>query len=177
MTCRDATLDDASAIGRIHVAAWRAAYAGEMPAAFLAGLDPAVSQRRWEQGFHAARWPNGIIVVEADRRVAGFCVISPSRDADAAADTGEVVAINLDPTAWRRGLGTELLREALSRLAARGYVQATLWVLERNARARAFYEANGWRADGAEKVERQLTGFPLHEVRYRIALETMPRSI
>jgi len=36
---RDAVFADAPAIGRVHVAAWAGAYAGLMPAAYLAALD------------------------------------------------------------------------------------------------------------------------------------------
>ena len=48
--------------------------------------------------------------------------------------------------------------------------QATLWVVHGNASARQFYEARGWRLDGVEKHDDGLTGFALHEVRYRVAL-------
>jgi hypothetical protein len=36
---RRATLDDAPAIARVHVAAWQRAYRGQMPDAVLDGLD------------------------------------------------------------------------------------------------------------------------------------------
>jgi hypothetical protein len=35
-----------------------------------------------------------------------------------------------------------------------------------NVRARRFYEAAGWRPDGAAKID-DSRGFPLEEVRYR----------
>jgi hypothetical protein len=39
-----------------------------------------------------------------------------------------------------------------------------------NDRARRFYEALGWQADGAVRTDTQLTGTAVHEVRYRTAL-------
>lgn len=36
-------------------------------------------------------------------------------------------------------------------LATDGYPSAVLWVVSENARARAFYEAEGWIADGTER--------------------------
>jgi ribosomal protein S18 acetylase RimI-like enzyme len=60
-----------------------------------------------------------------------------------------------------------LLEETLRRLQQKGFADATLWVLHDNTRARRFYEAMGWQQDGGEKHDDQLTGFPLHEVRYR----------
>ena len=58
-----------------------------------------------------------------------------------------------------------LLDAALAALAASGSSEASLWVLEDNARARRFYEARGWRADGAARPWH--TDLPLVEVRYR----------
>ena len=37
----------------------------------------------------------------------------------------------------------------LANLAAAGYREAALWVLQDNARARPFYSQAGWAADGA----------------------------
>ena len=39
-------------------------------------------------------------------------------------------------------------------MAELGFGSAMLWVLEDNARARAFYEAAGWRPDGGRQLER-----------------------
>jgi len=43
------------------------------------------------------------VVVETRGEVVGFCRHGPSRDSDAGPSTGEVVAINVDPAAWRQG--------------------------------------------------------------------------
>jgi hypothetical protein len=61
---------------------------------------------------------------------------------------------------------------ALQGLAGAGFTAATLWVLESNARARRFYEACGWSADGTAKVD-DSRGFPLSEVRYRRSLSSL----
>ena len=167
MVCRDAVVEDALAIARVWVAAWQAAYAGLMPAEYLAGLDAEAALPGFERGLRADR---SVLVLELDGAIAGVSRYGASRDADAGPETGEVIAINLLPSCWRRGLGRELLRETLQRLRGRGFSEATLWVLHGNASARQFYEAQGWRLDGAEKHDDKLTGFPLHEVRYRVTL-------
>jgi RimJ/RimL family protein N-acetyltransferase len=52
-----------------------------------------------------------------------------------------------------------------------GYRELTLWVLERNSRARRFYEAAGLRPDGAAKQEMHpVVPVLLEEVRYRRSL-------
>jgi hypothetical protein len=56
------------------------------------------------------------------------------------------------------------MRDASSRIA-------TLWVVNGNRRARAFYEARGWEADGVEeRHDRFRSGAIVHVVRYRRAL-------
>jgi ribosomal protein S18 acetylase RimI-like enzyme len=167
MICRDAVLEDGPALGRVWVQAWRAAYAGLMPDEYLAGLDPTAVLGRFERALLAGR---SLLVLEVDRAVVGFSRYGPSRDPATGPQTGEVIAINVVPSRWRQGLGTALLGETLRRLRLKGFSEATLWVLHGNARARRFYEALGWRLEGAEKHDDTLTGFPLHEVRYRIAL-------
>jgi hypothetical protein len=44
-----------------------------------------------------------------------------------------------------------LLARAEEALRQAGFADAGLWVLEDNPRARRFYEASGWAADGATK--------------------------
>ena len=46
-----------------------------------------------------------------------------------------------------------------------------LWVLEVNDRARAFYEAQGWGADGATEASRYE---PHRNLRYRAARPSQP---
>jgi ribosomal protein S18 acetylase RimI-like enzyme len=164
MSCRDAVIGDGPAVAQIWVEAWRGAYAGLMPAEFLAALSAADGLPRFAEAIQSGR---SILVAEHDAAVVGFSLFGSSRDDDATAGTGEVIAINLLPSHWRRGLGRMLLDESARRLHSQGFAHATLWVLHGNMRARRFYEALGWRPDGGEKVDDTLTGFPLHEVRYR----------
>lgn len=164
---RDAAVDDGPGIARVWVASWRAAYAGLMPAAYLDSLNAALALPAFERSLREGL---SSLVAEVDGGIVGFTAYGDSRDADAAAGTGEVIAINLHPAHWRQGRGRELLGHTLRRLAKRGFQDASLWVLHGNANARRFYEALGWRADGAEKRDDRLTGFTLHEVRYRMAL-------
>lgn len=167
MVCRDAAVEDGLAIARVWQAAWQAAYSGLMPAEYLAGLDAAAAVPAFEAGLGADL---SVLVLELDGNIVGFSGYGASRDPDARPETAEVIAINLHPSCWRRGLGRELLRETLQRLRTRGFSEATLWVVHGNARAREFYEAQGWLPDGVEKHDDKLTGFALHEVRYRVAL-------
>lgn len=164
---RDATVEDGLAIAEVWVAAWQAAYAGLMPDAYLDALNAQVALPAFEAGLRESM---SAMVAEIDGAIVGFTAFGACRDHDTAPSTGEVIAINLHPSHWRRGIGRDLLEQTLSRLRDRGFADASLWVLHGNANARRFYEALGWHADGAEKRDDKLTGFALHEVRYRMAL-------
>ncbi len=62
-------------------------------------------------------------------------------------------------------MGRALLTEVTGRCAAAGLPRMFLWVLRENARARRFYEAAGFAADGAEEPF-EVGGVEVPEVRY-----------
>lgn len=165
MTVREAAVGDVARIAEIHVASWRAAYAGILPADRLASLD--VDEiRRWREWRLADRLaPRSVtLVVEEGGRPVGFADLGPARDDDAP-KAGEVYAIYLDPAAWGRGLGAALLRSSEQALTSLGFESAVLWVVEANARARAFYEAMGWLPDG-RRAFAAVYDLQVMEVRY-----------
>ena len=142
---RAATPADAPGVARVHVATWRAAYAGLVPDAVLAALSVPAAAAKWEG--HLADPAVRTWVAVAGGEVTAFASAGPSRDADTP-DAGEVYAVYVQPGAQRAGLGRSLLGTALAWLGPR---EVTLWVLTGNAAARAFYEACGWRPDGAAR--------------------------
>jgi GNAT superfamily N-acetyltransferase len=168
---RRARPDDASALARIHIAAWRAAYRGVMPDRFLDGLDLQRWTDRWQQTLGGLRpaeqTPAAVLVVEGEiGEPAGFAMTGPERTpAPPARGRGELWAINLAPDAWGHGLGQLLLGAAERALAEAGHVEAMLWVVATNERARRFYGRAGWGPDGAERRDAGL-GFEVHEVCY-----------
>ena len=163
------TPDDVAAVTRLQVASWRAAYAGIIPAGYLAAMSAAEREQR-----HLARVRDPeprarYLLAERDGSVVGMAEVGPTRDDDLdPVTTGEVRAMYAEPGAWSTGVGTALMRACLEHLAAAGFHCVTLWVLEDNARARAFYERWGFRADGGRQVVD--LGAPVAEVRYILDL-------
>lgn len=170
-TVRSARVEDAAAIARIHVEAWRWAYEGLVDAGYLAGLDVESRTGNWQRAL--ASGSANVRVAERDGRVVGFVVTGPSRDEarddGAPASTGELRAIYIEPALERTGVGAALMVTALADLAAAGFSEATLWVLDTNARGRTFYERGGWRPDGAVREEKAGPS-TLRELRYRRVL-------
>lgn len=169
---REALAADARDLGRVQVDAWRATYPGILPESLLAGLSVEARAASFAESIARAlpRWR--MWALETRGRPAGFAVAGPCRDAgmDSGA-VGEIHAIYLAPEAWSQGLGAALLARTLQGLREDGFREAVLWVLERNARARRFYERSGWEVAGSPRTE-WLDGIALREVQYRLALAT-----
>ncbi len=146
-TIRLARASDVEDIAALHVAAWRWAYRGLLADATLAALSADEREPVWAA---LVGDPSvSVLVAERDGALAGFASASASREEDAAPGTGEVAAIYLDENAAGSGLGAELFAGIQDELRARSFTRASLWVLETNARARRFYEREGWRWDGS----------------------------
>lgn len=164
MRIRPATADDATTLATIHIDSWRSAYRGLVPDSRLDALDYDSRTKHFRQWLTDA--DSQLCVIEDNGTVAGFCTFGTSRDLDADEEaTGEIWGIYLAPNHWRKRLGTALCQHAEQTLRLQGCTAATLWVFADNPRARRFYEAMGFKADGASKTLR--IGVPLEAVRYR----------
>ena len=166
MEIRTATAADAEAIGAVQEHGWQVAYRHIFPEAELA-QGGFIQVARWRD--RLADPPQGWSTFVAERAgaVVGFASVGPSRDERG---LGELYAIYVDPGAWSTGAGRALIERCEEQLR-RNYAEATLWVLEDNPRARAFYERAGWSPDGARKTERRW-GVRAPEVRYRKVLSS-----
>lgn len=160
---RRAVPEDAAAIGRIHVETWQAAYAGLLPAEFLAGLDVRERAETWRGVL--ARRPGATHVAEAGGEVVGFADTGPARGE---AGAGELYAIYVRPGDWGTGAGRALIEAAEAALREVGFAEAILWVLTGNERAERFYRLAGWLPED-EKAD-VVAGVEVVERRYRKAL-------
>jgi GNAT superfamily N-acetyltransferase len=162
-TIKTAMQDDAPDIGGIISSAWKSAYVGIVPQKTLDEL----TAENWtekmaasiESGAMLARllWQGGEAI--------GVAVICPARHEEHRG-MGEIVALYVRPEYWRQGFGAALLTDALMMLNRRGFANNYLWVLEENARARAFYEAFGFVRQEGEQLQVTLGGKELTELCY-----------
>jgi GNAT superfamily N-acetyltransferase len=165
MRIREATPEDAEAIERIRVRGWQTAYRAIFPPELLDAMP--VDWSRWEGRLESPPEGWSILVAETGGNVVGFAATGPDRD-DAL--RGELFALYVDPGRWSSGAGRALLAAGEEELA-RLHAEATLWVLEANARARRFYERGGWELDDATRRFELATASAL-TVRYRKLLTT-----
>ncbi len=170
MILRRAQPDDAPALARVHVDSFRAAYRDLTTPAHLERFSYALREERFREALIAGTEEDYLACVEANQEPVAILTIGMARDADLEPGTGEIWGIYIAPDYWRQGIGTWLVREAEQMLVARGCASAVLWVLAGNHRARRFYEAAGYVADGASHVIQWDT--PLKAVRYRKPLSS-----
>lgn len=143
---RPASPEDADGIGRVHAASWKETYAGMIDDAFLASLSPEKSAARFrELGF------KDILVLTADGSVVGFSVPVKSRDDDLPEDCADVRAIYILKDYQKLGYGKKLLNASIEKLRNEGFTDVSVWVLEGNKNAIAFYENYGFAYDGKSK--------------------------
>lgn len=150
---RSAVASDAAEVARIYVVSWNEGF-GHL----LGTREPSPADaERWtgELTSARARW----WVAEADRRVAGFAGICPSRD-PVTADVGELDTIAVDPRDWHAGVGRALMTVALNALRSTGYAEAIAWTPAGYQRGHGFYEATGWLPDGGRRDGGRQVSFP-----------------
>ena len=150
---RPARVRDSEELGRVHVRVWREAYVQHMPADFLEGLDPVKAAQRWRLRLEMDE-PDGIVVVATglDDEIVGIASAGPSRDEDAPTEW-ELYAINVLAAYHGTGVADQLIAAVIAKRPA------TLWVLDQNARAQAFYRRHGFGDEGATRVH-EGTGAP-----------------
>jgi len=148
---RRATVDDAEAGAWCHLLCWREAYDGLVEPGLLAERTSDIDRRleRWTIAVAEGRWwiavnPDPEAAVED--RVVGIVSAGQGRDDDAPTPL-ELYAIYARKAWWGTGLGGRLLEVAI------GKEPASLWVLESNDRARAFYRRHGFVEDGTRVDE------------------------
>jgi ribosomal protein S18 acetylase RimI-like enzyme len=160
----------------MHVASWKETYAGILPDAMLSALSVEGRTEMWDRILREPEKADSTVVhlVEHQRQVVGFgsCGLQRSKTLRDKGYDGEIGAIYVLRAFQRQGVGARLMSTMALDLASRGFNAASLWVLQGNAVARAFYERiGGGVVDEREDVR---GGVTLVEVAYGWAsLETL----
>ncbi len=135
---RPATPTDAAAIAQLHVETHRATYAPLIDGPYEA---PALADRQAEWRQMLAGPGLSFVATEAGR------IVGVGH-----AEGARIEPLHVAPSHHRRGIGRALLGHLLDGLSARGVSSAIFNVLATNARAIAFYEAEGARRIGSETM-------------------------
>lgn len=167
---RPATVRDAKAIAEIHVATWQAAYKDLMPEDYLNTMTLEKRQSYWREAIEYSE-PQLLVATDGDQLV-GFVGYDRSRDAKTPSTMGEIWAIYVAPTHWRKGIGLALWDGARDGLKDEGCTQVTLWVLLHNERALEFCEhAAGFKREMASLKSVAFGSAKLEEIRLKRAVD------
>lgn len=139
MLIRPATPDDAPAVAAVRVASWRVTYRGVVPDSHLDALTPAESEDRWRAVASGAEPGHELLVCETPDGVVGFAAYGAARP-PTFGYAGELHATYYLPAAMGKGYGSAMLRQVTANLCRLGHDDMIVWVIEANARGRAFYE-------------------------------------
>lgn len=153
---------DAEAGAGLHLACWREAYRGLIPSENLDPLltDPESWVASWRRHLAAPhpRW----LAETLDGQLIGFASAGPDRMAESLLGL-ELYAIYAREAWHGTGVGQALLDAAIGQLAC------SVWVLEVNPRARAFYARNGFEPDGTREYDDRLEAWEVRLVRAAVA--------
>lgn len=156
LSVRPAVVDDADALGRVHVQAWRETYAHLLSPGLLESVSAERRAERWRSILSNSP-DHAQVVAEIGGEIVGFAASGPARDVISPREL-QLYSIYLLAAHQGSGAGQELLDAVL------GDEPAYLWVAEDNPRAQAFYRRNRFTLDGERMVD-LLEGEPLTQVR------------
>jgi len=161
---RSPRVEDADEAARVHIQVWREAYADNMPAEFLEGLDPVRAAERWRIRFEMDD-PDGVVVVATGRdgEIVGIASAGPTRDEDALTEW-ELYSINVLAAHHGSGVADQLITAAVA------HRPATLWVVTENPRADAFYRRHGFSVEGASKIHEGSGATEIRMIRNKAAV-------
>ncbi|MBB5868635.1 ribosomal protein S18 acetylase RimI-like enzyme [Allocatelliglobosispora scoriae] len=158
LSLRVAEAADGEAIASIQLVSWEATY-GHLNRAMVDGLDLVRTAANWARVAEDPAFRIGL--VESGGVPIGCCLSGPAETGP----EGELHAVYVLPAAQRLGAGRLLVTDGLAFLAAAGYAECVLWVVDANTNAQGFYRHLGFLAESARDTWR---GLPV--TRYRRAL-------
>lgn len=141
---RSPRVGEAETIADVHLRTWEETYAGRFPPTAWNREARTSRIAMWEAICSSPREGDRFAVAELGREVVGFAGVGPSQDSPAPREK-QLWFLYLLKSAHDTGGGQALLDEVL------GDAPASLWVLDENPRAKAFYARNGFAPDGFQR--------------------------
>lgn len=145
MNIREAKLEDAAAIAKVHVDSWQTTYRDLLPKDYIEKRTYEKRKNNWQNRLSSDRKAETsyciYVAKNAEDRIVGFIDGGLARG-DSAIYKGEIYALYILEAYQRRGIGKSLVRSIASRLFQLGLTSIMVWVLEENP-AIQFYQALG----------------------------------
>lgn len=163
VTIREARIEDAAGMAKVHVDSWRTTYAGIVPDSYLANLSYARREAFWYRVLSdAAANSYPFVAVNDEGEIVGFVSGGLQRNGDPAYQA-ELYSIYLLQAYQGQGIGRQLTRRLVEAFLQAGIQSMLLWVFADNP-ARRFYEALGGQYLRVEQAD--FDGVMVDEVAY-----------
>jgi GNAT superfamily N-acetyltransferase len=164
MIIREAKLEDAKAIARVHVDTWRTTYIGIVPEEYLKKLSYETRETRWLKMLSNAAEKKHFVYVAEDSlgEIIAFADGGQERSGNSIY-RGELYAIYILAAYQRQGIGKKLIDTLANKLSESGLNSMVVWVLADNP-ACQFYQTLGGQKVDHQEIE--LEGVILTEVAY-----------
>lgn len=163
MVIREARVEDATSIAKVHVDSWRTTYRGIVANTYLEALSYDDREHFWQSLLEKIDRTTLIYVAEDDDgEVIAFASGGPEHEGNPTYK-GEIYAIYILQEAQRRGIGRQLVTAIVQRLVQQNIETMLIRVAADNP-ARKFYEALGGQYLDEKPIE--IGGAKLKEVTY-----------
>jgi ribosomal protein S18 acetylase RimI-like enzyme len=151
MRVREASIEDAEGIAKVHVNSWRSTYKGIISESYLSSLSVESRMKSWLWTFENQGEHEKLFVAEdMEGKIVGFSNGGRSRNGEFIHD-GELYAIYLLREYQRIGVGKILFNSVVESLKNNGYSSMMLWVLRDNPSVR-FYKLQGGQTVGQKII-------------------------
>lgn len=140
---------DEKDLAYIQTESWKSAFAHILDADTLHRLTNTERCEEMYRSLLAADKGNGYILT-LDGKPHCIAYWDEARDASMKG-MAELICIHSLPDNWHKGFGSTMMDHVLKDVKEAGYSDIMLWVFTENIRARAFYEAKGFRASDIVK--------------------------
>ncbi|MDM5248349.1 GNAT family N-acetyltransferase [Lysinibacillus sp. G4S2] len=161
MKIREATMQDAQGIGKVHVDSWRTTYKDIIPDSFLNNLSYEQRTELWKKNITIK--DNYVLVVENELgEIIGFATAS-NKETNDVPYSSDLTSIYLLEECQGKGIGKQLLKELFIFFKKKNHQSIFVEVLAEN-KTRYFYEYYG--AEYVKTVQINIGGKVLEEFVY-----------
>jgi L-amino acid N-acyltransferase YncA len=147
---REANVQDASGIARVHVNSWIETYTGIVPDSYLSTLSKAKRQEMWESIISSNKSKQYTFVAEVNGEIIGFVNGGEAREKEHGFE-GELCAIYLLQSHQGQKIGKAMFQKLTESIKNDSMKSMYLWVLRDNSTIK-FYKGMGG-TKGTEKVD------------------------
>ena len=150
VSVRPSFAEDAPHLGRIQVASWRTGLAGVLPAEVLEGMDAEQFAAAWGAAIDSPPSAKHRMLTACHGvQIVGFAALAPAPQTQ---ETGEIVALEVDPEHARAGHGSRLLAACTDLLRATNASHVRAWAIEGDEARAAFLSTAGLEPLGIRRV-------------------------